>query len=88
MKEKQNNITVSEKEFKRLRECESYRIPMEVDELRVFRSCSGVYDGYYVCSRCKITIEREFMSYCDRCGQKLNWKNYKKAKRVYFDARN
>ena len=35
---------------------------------------------YYVCPRCKITLEREFMAFCDRCGQKLDWRSYKKAK--------
>ena len=34
---------------------------------------------HYICPRCGITMEREFMSYCDRCGQCLGWKHYKKA---------
>ena len=53
---------------------ESYRVPMPVTKLRKYRSTS-----YYICPRCNITMEREFMAYCDRCGQCLNWKDYKKA---------
>ena len=53
---------------------ESYRIPMQVTHLRKYRATA-----YYICPRCHITMEREFMAYCDRCGQCLNWKNYTKA---------
>ena len=53
---------------------ENYRTPMQVIKLRKYRSTS-----YYICPRCNITMEREFMAYCDRCGQCLNWKNYTKA---------
>lgn len=53
----------------------SYRLPMRVMELRVFHSFFGS-TGYYKCPRCGITMEREFMAYCDRCGQCLNWDNY------------
>ena len=28
-------------------------------------------------------LEREFMSYCDRCGQHLGWNSYRKAKVIY-----
>ena len=61
---------------------ESYRKGMLVNEVMVFETCFGK-TGYYVCPRCKITMDREFMSFCDRCGQKLDWKNYRKAKIVY-----
>ena len=53
---------------------ESYRSPMPVTKLRKYRTTA-----YYICPRCSITMEREFMAYCDRCGQCLDWKNYKKA---------
>ena len=53
---------------------EDYRIPIQVTHLHRFRDT-----GYYICPRCNTTMEREFMSYCDRCGQCLCWKNYKKA---------
>ena len=53
---------------------ESYRIPMQVTHLRKYRTTA-----YYICPRCSITMEREFMAYCDRCGQCLGWKYYRKA---------
>ena len=53
---------------------ESYRLPMPVTHVRKYRDTA-----YYICPRCKITIEREFMAYCDRCGQCLDWKTYKTA---------
>ena len=53
---------------------ECYRIPMQVTRLKQYRDTS-----YYICPRCNITMEREFMAYCDRCGQCLSWKNYRKA---------
>ena len=53
---------------------ESYRTPMQVTHLRKYRNTA-----YYICPRCNITMEREFMAYCDRCGQCLSWKNYRKA---------
>ena len=59
-----------------------YRVPMPVMELMVFRSNHGT-TGYYVCPRCKVTLDREFMSFCDRCGQHLDWHGYRNAKIVY-----
>ncbi len=54
-----------------------YRSPMRITELYIGRSGNG----YYVCPRCKITLERDFAAYCDRCGQCLSWSQRKKAKR-------
>ena len=54
---------------------ESYRMPLPVTQLRQYRLAS-----YYLCPRCNVTMEREFMAYCDRCGQCLGWKNCKKIK--------
>ena len=56
---------------------ESYRIPMRVTQLRQYTDAS-----YYICPRCGTTMEREFMAYCDRCGQCLNWKCCKQVKVV------
>ena len=47
----------------------TYRIPLLVTERQIF--ASG--DSYPVCPRCACTIEREYMYFCDRCGQKLAW---------------
>ncbi len=60
---------------------ESYREPMIVTEIRQFRNG----DVFPVCPRCQITLEREYQSYCDRCGQRLNWKKFCHAHVVSFD---
>ena len=57
----------------------SYRLPMLVTELLVYSN----NDSYYVCPRCHSTLDRDFLAFCDRCGQCLNWKLYKKAKIIY-----
>lgn len=54
---------------------ESYRWPMQVVEIHVFENG----DGFSVCPRCHTTLEREYQAFCDRCGQSLDWKNFKKA---------
>lgn len=59
----------------------SYRIPMPVAELKVFPECH-CQPAYYVCPRCRLTMEREFMNFCDRCGQRLDWRDYENAKIV------
>lgn len=39
--------------------------------------------GYPICPVCKRTIEREYQSFCERCGTRLGWKDFKTAKVVY-----
>ncbi len=51
---------------------EDYRRPMEVTDIVCYSQ-----EAFAVCPRCKIALEREFQSYCDRCGQALNWKRFK-----------
>lgn len=53
----------------------SYRIPMSVSDVAQFPG----NNFYPRCPRCLLTMEREYQSYCDRCGQALNWKGYAKA---------
>ena len=50
----------------------SYREPMLVSYLQEtpFR---GGYTTYPICPRCESSMEREYVSYCDRCGQALDW---------------
>ena len=60
----------------------SYRFKMRVTEMRMYNDSIYGETGYYVCPRCKVTMEREFQSYCDRCGQALDWKGYSKVKVV------
>lgn len=57
-----------------------YRMKMPVTEVMLFPD----RNSYYVCPRCHITMEREFMSFCDRCGQHLDWKGYKKPESYFL----
>lgn len=56
-----------------------YRIPLPVTEIMVF--LHG--ESYPVCPRCNCTIGREYMNYCDRCGQCLDWTAFDFARLVY-----
>jgi hypothetical protein len=57
----------------------SYRTPMEVTQILKLKSGNL----YPVCPRCKITVDREYMKFCDRCGQRLGWAEIKDAIIVY-----
>ena len=46
-----------------------YRIPIPVTAVVVY----GDGDSYPVCPRCDCTLDREYMRFCDRCGQRLAW---------------
>ena len=56
-----------------------YRIPLPVTEIMVF--LHG--DSYPVCPRCDCTLEREYMNFCDRCGQRLDWTSFEYARIIY-----
>ena len=56
-------------------EAESFRTPMTVTELHLFRDRSA----YPVCPRCHMTLDREYQAFCDRCGQALNWNLFQEA---------
>ena len=60
---------------------ESFRIPMAVNEIHLHSNNMA----FSVCPRCRITLDREYQSYCDRCGQALDWKHFKKAIIVLID---
>lgn len=60
----------------------SYRWPMKITEVMAFQTSRGE-SGYYVCPRCRCTLERQFTAYCDRCGQRLDWQDCEKAKVIY-----
>ena len=57
-----------------------YRLPMPVSQVLVFPSG----DSYSICPRCDTTLDREYMRYCDRCGQHLSWKLFRFAKIVHW----
>lgn len=47
----------------------SYRIPLPVTKIIVYADNTA----YPLCPRCESAIEREYVFFCDQCGQKLNW---------------
>lgn len=47
----------------------TYRAPLPVTKIRTFANGNT----YPICPRCVNTLDREYMSFCDRCGQKLSW---------------
>ena len=55
-----------------------YRQPMQVRELARYRS-GGTFP---VCPRCGSAMEREYQNYCDRCGQRLGWREIRRAQVV------
>lgn len=55
-----------------LQEAVSYRLPKQVTESKTFAKGNT----YPVCPSCHISLEREYMHYCDRCGQCLAWDFY------------
>lgn len=61
----------------------TYRVPMMVQDVLVFRRFPENHI-YYRCPRCQVLLARDFMAYCDRCGQCLDWSEYRKARRTYF----
>jgi len=52
-----------------------FRQPMPVREMVQYRSG----ETFPVCPQCGSAMEREYQSYCDRCGQHLSWKLYHRA---------
>lgn len=65
-----------------INDAESYRVPMQVSQIRVYTKCNNI--AFPVCPRCDCAIEREYQLFCDRCGQKLKWKAYGKIKPTYI----
>ena len=59
----------------------SYRIPRAVTKVIAY---APEHTFYAVCPRCKRSMERDYMSFCDRCGQKLNWDLFDFAKIVTY----
>lgn len=55
-----------------------FRQQMPVAEVMIYSDGTG----YYICPRCHVTMDREFVDFCDCCGQHLSWKNYRKAKKI------
>ena len=65
----------------------SYRRPMSVTEVFYYVDSLIGPTTYPICPRCGMTMEREYQSYCDRCGQALDWDGLEKAViRVKMDS--
>lgn len=64
----------------------TYRVPMKVKAATIFPQFP-LDDIYYHCPRCQRLLDREFMAYCDCCGQCLDWRDYRKVKRTRFQRR-
>lgn len=50
-----------------------FRIPKSVTQTRMYDRGHR----YPVCPSCRSSLDREYMAFCDRCGQRLAWENYK-----------
>lgn len=60
----------------------TYRQTMQVSHVKVIHLCNGL-TAYPIFPRCKLTLERDYQNYCDRCGQRLGWDNYENVDIVY-----
>ena len=57
---------------------QNFRIPLTVTH--VYVSCKGSI--FPICPRCLCSLEFEYQTYCDRCGQCLSWNKYDSAVRI------
>lgn len=57
----------------------SYRLPIEVFEIVYYRKAEI---SFPVCPKCNIAIEREYQTYCDRCGQYLSWNRFENRAKI------
>ena len=62
----------------------SYRIAQPVTQQVYYPSMDSCFS---ICPRCDIAIEREYMQFCDRCGQKLNWEQLENAEIIIWPKR-
>lgn len=56
----------------------TYRVPLLVTKVMAYANTT-----YPVCPRCAMSLDREYMNFCDRCGQKLNWIFFEYARIIY-----
>ena len=69
-------------DFTAAKEALSFREPRRVEKIiRI----SNEY-CFPVCPRCQVSLEREYSNFCDRCGQKLSWTGFWKAKVISIDT--
>lgn len=58
-----------------------FRRPMSVTEVVYLHRCHASFPR---CPRCHLTMEREYMNFCDRCGQRLDWTTFDESAEVLF----
>lgn len=56
----------------------SFRIPMPVVKIHTFPLMAGS-PSFPICPQCGQALEREYLDYCNCCGQRLSWGSLKKA---------
>ena len=59
-----------------LEEALRFRRAMAVTETVSYQSGSV----FPLCPQCGIPLEREYQGFCDRCGQKLDWRRDRRAR--------
>lgn len=65
----------------RLKKGAAWRPKSVIDHI-VIRSALGK-SLYYLCPSCGIPLSREYMRFCDSCGQKLGWAAVAEAEQLY-----
>ena len=58
----------------------AYRRPMSVNEFLIYSNDNA----YPICPKCGSSMERDYQSFCDRCGQKLDWNDFGNAHANYI----
>lgn len=82
------SISLTEKNkkyaFLELQQSLKKSLPKTVTEAIVFPN----NNAYWICPNCKCSFEREYQSYCDRCGQRLKWIALRKVKYILIKPPN
>lgn len=66
------------KDMEKMYAASTFREKMPVEEIIIYKN--GAADA--VCPRCKSPLDREFISYCDNCGQHLSWNGFSYGKAI------
>ena len=65
-------VKIGTSSIPKIKDALSYRSPFPVKEFHI--RCKNVYP---ICPRCRTPLDREYMHFCDRCGQQLDWSQYR-----------
>ena len=72
------------KELKSQLKCSAPAVSKQTPSLVVNAFVYANGDTYFQCPNCKVTMEREYQRYCDRCGQRLKWPALRKIHYIYL----